>query len=245
MSWWMWPSKGCTSGCCESLSLSWWAVMCLVKWWRSRKLSLHTGHFNLSSLFRRPGSQATSLLWWDLIWYTKSLVIRKLMLHLAHIFCAVRVNVDARVGGINVERMAAAAGFLGIPGNSACWMKGFGPFPKGNPWYCIKCSGEGVGLPCRYIKCCFILCWFCRAWRFWADCWNWYWYMFVLGGVVEIGGLMEGQLNWSGLSGGTGDSNLATFVNALFGFSIGGEDERSVTSSKTLAERMVICGYIE
>lgn len=44
-------------------------VMCLERWWRSRKDSLHMGHLSFSS--RRlltSGSSAYSFLWWERMW---------------------------------------------------------------------------------------------------------------------------------------------------------------------------------
>lgn len=52
----------------RSPSLSWCAVMCLVRWWRSLNDSEQTGHFSFSSRFLLFGSWLWSFLWCDLMW---------------------------------------------------------------------------------------------------------------------------------------------------------------------------------
>ncbi len=56
------------------------------RWWRSLNVSLHIGHFSLSSLCLDCLSSDSALLWWDLMCCTRSEVIWKEMLHLAHQF---------------------------------------------------------------------------------------------------------------------------------------------------------------
>uniref|UniRef100_A0A182J1M6 Uncharacterized protein n=1 Tax=Anopheles atroparvus TaxID=41427 RepID=A0A182J1M6_ANOAO len=155
------------------------------------------------------------------MWYTRSLVMRKLMLHLAHTFCADSVKV-LMAEGSSVERMAAAAGLRINPSTSGS-IGPFGPLclagdedlrasesPSAPPDAGLPGLGDRNG-PYSYAR------------KPAPDVCE--------PGLSEIGGLVEGQLCRSGLSGGSGDSvgtlTLVTFENALRGSSPGWNSPRT------------------